>query len=196
MEEDCLFFPEMYRLHDLAEETGTPLADMDLASLVDLCTLCGLCPCQDIRMLVLKAKAARAEENPPPLSARLLSDAQQAGRWGTAFSAVLNPLNRLKPVTAIAKKILDIHPERSLPAFPEESFFVWAKKKGIDHACEKPQPGCLESRLFCRMQCRVSVSWGGQSSGGPAGTKRNSGVCPFPALLQHAPDHGRKPAGS
>jgi glycerol-3-phosphate dehydrogenase subunit C len=131
MEEDCLFFPEMYRLHDLAEETDTPPSDRDLASLVDLCTLCGLCPCQDIRMLVLKAKAARALDKKPPLSVRLLSDAQQAGRWGTTFSAVVNPLNRLKPVTAMAKKALDIHPERSLPAFPEESFFVWAKKKGL-----------------------------------------------------------------
>ena len=53
MEEDCLFFPQMYHLHDLAEETGTPPSDRDLASLVDLCTLCGLCPCQDIRTLVL-----------------------------------------------------------------------------------------------------------------------------------------------
>ena len=131
MEEDCLFFPEIYRLHDLAEKTGTPPAEMDLASLVDLCTLCGLCPCQDIRMLVLKAKAARAEDKKPPLSARLLSDAQQTGRWGTAFSAVINPMNRLRPFTAMAKKILDIHPERSLPAFPEESFFAWAKKKGL-----------------------------------------------------------------
>lgn len=131
MEEDCLFFPEMYRLHDLAQETGTPLADMDLASLVDLCTLCGLCPCQDIRMLVLKAKAARAEVKKLPLSARLLSDARQIGQWGTAFSSVLNPLNRLTPVTAMTKKVLDIHPERSLPVFPKESFFAWAQKKGL-----------------------------------------------------------------
>ncbi len=157
MEEDCLFFPEMYRLHDLALETGTPLAEMDLASLVDLCTLCGLCPCQDIRMLVLKAKAARAEDKKPPLSARLLSDAQQAGRCGTAFSAVLNPLNQLKPVTAMAKKALDIHPERSLPAFPGESFFTWAKKRGltapVKHA-EREAPrvayfaGCSAGYLF------------------------------------------------
>ncbi|MFN2358610.1 MAG: heterodisulfide reductase-related iron-sulfur binding cluster, partial [Desulfotignum sp.] len=109
----------------------SPPDEKDLASLVDLCTLCGLCPCQDIRVLVLKAKAARAQDKKIPLSAKLLSDAQQAGRWGTAFSAVVNPLNRLKPVTAMAKKILDIHPKRSLPAFPEESFFVWAKKKGL-----------------------------------------------------------------
>jgi glycerol-3-phosphate dehydrogenase subunit C len=157
MEEDCLFFPEMYRLHGLAEETGTPPDEKALASLVDLCTLCGLYPCQDIRMLVLKAKAARAENKKPPLSARLLSDAQQAGRLGTAFSAVINPLNRLKPVSAMAKKILDIHPERSLPAFPGESFFVWAQKKGLTAPVKNPSrdgskvayfAGCSTGYLF------------------------------------------------
>ncbi len=131
MEEDCLFFPELYRLDDLAEETGSPPDEKDLASLVDLCPLCGLCPCRDIRMLILKAKAARARDKKPPLSARLLSDVQQAGRWGTAFSTVTNPLNRLKPVTAMAKKALDIHPQRSLPVFPGESFFAWARKRGL-----------------------------------------------------------------
>jgi len=157
MEEDCLFFPEMYRLHDLKEETGTPPDEKALASLVNLCTLCGLCPCQDIRMLILKAKAARTEEKKPPLSARLLSDARQAGRWGTAFSAMINPLNRLYPVSALAKKALDIHPQRSLPAFPEESFFAWAQKRGltapVQHA-EKDVPriayfaGCSAGYLF------------------------------------------------
>jgi glycerol-3-phosphate dehydrogenase subunit C len=148
MEEDCLFFPEMYRLHDLAQETGTPLTEMDLASLVDLCTLCGLCPCQDIRMLVLKAKAARAEEKKQPLSTRLLSDARQAGRWGTAFSAVLHPLNRLTPVTAMTKKILDIHPERSLPAFPGENFFGWAKKKGLTAPVKNPSRDASKVAYF------------------------------------------------
>jgi glycerol-3-phosphate dehydrogenase subunit C len=157
MEEDCLFFPEMYRLHDLVEETGTPPAEKALASLVDLCTLCGLCPCQDVRVLVLKAKAVRAEEKKPPLSARLLSDARQAGRWGTAFSAVINPLNRLSPVSALTKKALDIHPQRSLPVFPKESFFAWAKKKGLTTPVkhmEKDVPrvayfaGCSAGYLF------------------------------------------------
>ncbi|MCF8074809.1 MAG: hypothetical protein K9K87_01375 [Desulfotignum sp.] len=157
MEEDCLFFPEMYRLHDLAEETGTPPSDRDLASLVDLCTLCGLCPCQDIRILVLKAKAARAQDKIIPLSARLLSDARQAGRWGTVFSTIINPLNQLKPVSAMAKKALDIHPERSLPAFPEESFFAWAQKKGLTAPVKRAEQdtsrvayfaGCSAGYLF------------------------------------------------
>ncbi len=157
MEEDCLFFPEMYRLHDLAEETGTPPDEKTMASLVDLCTLCGLCPCQDIRMLVLKAKAARAEEKKPPLSARLLSDARQAGQWGAGFSAVINPMNRLNPVSALAKKALDIHPQRSLPVFPKKHFFAWARKRGLSapvkHA-EKDAPrvayfaGCSAGYLF------------------------------------------------
>jgi glycerol-3-phosphate dehydrogenase subunit C len=157
MEEDCLFFPEIYRMQDLTEEIGTPPDEKALASLVDLCTLCGLYPCQDIRMLVLKAKAARAEEKKPPLSARLLSDARQAGRWGTAFSAVINPLNRLTSVTTLAKKALDIHPQRSLPVFPKENFFAWAQKRGltapVKHA-EKNVPrvayfvGCSAGYLF------------------------------------------------
>jgi len=126
MEEDCLFFPEMYRLHDLAQETCNPPNEKDLASLVDLCTLCGRCPCQDIRILVLKAKAARAQ----------------------------------------------------------------GKKKGIDRACETYRTGCFQGRLLYRMQCRISVSCSGQSSCGPAGTTRNSGVCPFPALLRHGGPSG------
>ncbi|MDT8378570.1 MAG: heterodisulfide reductase-related iron-sulfur binding cluster [Desulfotignum sp.] len=154
MEEDCLFFPEIYRLHDLAEETGTPPDEKALASLLDLCTLCGLCPCQDIRMLVLKAKAARAEEKKPPLSARLLSDARQVGHWGTAFSAVINPLNRLTPVTALAKKVLDIHPQRSLPVFPKESFFAWAQRRGL------PSPGKLAAKDAPRVAYFVGCSAG------------------------------------
>jgi glycerol-3-phosphate dehydrogenase subunit C len=82
-------------------------------------------------MLVLKAKAARIEAEKPPMSARLLSDARQAGQWGTTFSAVINPLKRLGPVSAMAKKVLDIHPQRSLPVFPKESFFAWAQKRGL-----------------------------------------------------------------
>jgi glycerol-3-phosphate dehydrogenase subunit C len=148
MEEDCLFFPEMYRLHDLAEETGMPPDERALASLVDLCTLCGLCPCQDIRMLVLKAKAARAQDKKVPLSARILSDAQQAGRWGTAFSAVINPLNRLSPVSALAKKVLDIHPERSLPIFPKESFFAWAQKRGLTAPVKHAEKNVLRVAYF------------------------------------------------
>ncbi|HSL60896.1 MAG TPA: heterodisulfide reductase-related iron-sulfur binding cluster [Desulfotignum sp.] len=157
MEEDCLFFPEMYRRHHLAEESGTSVDEKALASLVDLCTLCGLCPCQDIRVLVLKAKAARAEEKKPPLSARLLSDARQAGQWGTAFSAVINPLNRLNPVSALAKKVLDIHPERSLPVFPKESFFAWAKNRRLSAPAEHTEKdgpriayfaGCSAGYLF------------------------------------------------
>ena len=44
MEDDCLFFPELYRLQDQADESELPFSTSDLHSLIDLCTMCGLCP--------------------------------------------------------------------------------------------------------------------------------------------------------
>lgn len=131
MEDDCLFFPELYRLHDLAQDSGTPLNKMDLRPLIHLCTMCGLCPCHDIKELLLQAKAAHAREEDSPLSGRILCDAEMVGLWGTRLSSVLNPLNSLKPVQAGVKKALKINPKRTLPIFPKESFFHWAQKKGL-----------------------------------------------------------------
>ena len=131
MEEDCLFFPELYRLSDLAQDSEIPLSETDLRPLIHLCTMCGLCPCQDIRELLLQAKAALAREGESPLSGGILCDAEMTGRWGTSLSSVLNPLNRLKPVQSIMKKALKINPERNLPIFPKDSFFLWAKKRGL-----------------------------------------------------------------
>ncbi|ACN14518.1 GlpC [Desulforapulum autotrophicum HRM2] len=137
MEDDCLFFPELYRLQDQADESGLPPNTRELRNLIDLCTLCGLCPCQDIKMLILQAKAAFSDEKGIPLSSRMLSDIETIGRWGTTFSQVINPLKGLKPVVPLVKKALKIHPQRDLPGFPKQSFFLWAKKKGLDI----PNPG-------------------------------------------------------
>jgi glycerol-3-phosphate dehydrogenase subunit C len=131
MEDDCLFFPELYCLHDLARDSGTPLSEMDLRPLIHLCTLCGICPCHDIKEILLQAKAALSQEETPALSGRILCDAEMIGLWGTRLSSVLNPLNRLKPVQSIVRKTLKINPERGLPAFPKKSFFLWAKKRGL-----------------------------------------------------------------
>ena len=131
MEDDCLFFPELYRLQDLAQESGAPLNKTDLRPLIHLCTMCGLCPCNDIRELLLQAKAALAREGESPLSGRILCDAERVGLWGTRLSSVLNPLNRLKPIQYIVRKAFKINPKRDLPAFPKESFFLWAQKRGL-----------------------------------------------------------------
>ncbi|MBU0464002.1 MAG: hypothetical protein KKD21_02335, partial [Proteobacteria bacterium] len=132
MEDDCLFFPELYRLQDEAEESRLSVSTKDLRHLLDLCTLCGLCPCPDIRMLILQAKAAFIDEKGISLSSRIISDVETVGRWGTTFSKVVNKLNRLTSVSPILKKALNVHPERRLPVFPKESFFLWAKKRGLN----------------------------------------------------------------
>ena len=48
MDQDCLFFPELYRLWDQEKEGGVSIGETQLRGLVDLCTLCGLCPCPKI----------------------------------------------------------------------------------------------------------------------------------------------------
>ena len=132
MEDDCLFFPELYRLNDQAEASGIPVSSKDLFYLLDICTLCGLCPCQDIRMLILQAKAALIDEEGISLSGRILSDVAAMGSQATKFSKIANLLNRLTPVSFILKKALKVNPERQLPIFPKENFFRWAKKRGLN----------------------------------------------------------------
>lgn len=57
MEDDCLFFPELYRLQDQADESELSFSASDLHNLIDLCTM--LCPCQDIKMLILKVECLK-----------------------------------------------------------------------------------------------------------------------------------------
>lgn len=58
MNEGCLFFPELYRLGDRQKENGQPASEHELESVVELCTLCGLCPCPNIRNDIIRAKTA------------------------------------------------------------------------------------------------------------------------------------------
>ncbi|MBU2629438.1 MAG: hypothetical protein KKE61_12545, partial [Proteobacteria bacterium] len=132
MEDDCLFFPELYRLNDQAEASSRPVCTKDLRQLLNSCTMCGLCPCQDIKMIILQAKAAFIDEDGISLSGRILSDVAAVGCLGSEFSRVVNRLNRLTPVSSILKKALNVHPERHLHIFPKESFFLWAKKRGLN----------------------------------------------------------------
>jgi glycerol-3-phosphate dehydrogenase subunit C len=67
MNEDCLFFPELYRLVDWEKESGQVAPGHELKRLVELCTLCGLCPCPNIRNDIIKAKVALVKQNGMPL---------------------------------------------------------------------------------------------------------------------------------
>jgi glycerol-3-phosphate dehydrogenase subunit C len=131
MEDDCLFFPELYRLHDQASTSELSFSPGEITSLLDLCTLCGLCPCKDVRMLILEAKTAIAAESRVSISSRIICDVKTLGRLGTSFPKIANAAVGLTSVLPILKKTMNIHPERDLPFFPEESFFRHAKKNGI-----------------------------------------------------------------
>lgn len=131
LDEDCLFFTELYRLNDELLEQGGMLDNPAISQLLDLCTLCGLCPCPDIRMLILQAKAAYADENGIPLTDSVVADIQKTGKLGTLLSHTVNRVNRCNTTASFVKKTLKIDPDRQLPIFPDQNFFQWAKNKSL-----------------------------------------------------------------
>ncbi len=134
MDESCLFFPELYRLYDREKETGEKTSEKELASLASQCTLCGLCPCYNIRADILRGKADLAGHSGIPLSARILADFQSIGRMSGLCPYLVNKSLRLPPVRRALGKLVGIHPDRRIPAFPAENFFSWARKRGLhDH---------------------------------------------------------------
>ena len=138
MNEDCLFFPELYRLVDRRKESGQNPPDHELKALVERCTLCGLCPCPNIRNDIIKAKAARVKQNGMPLGNRLLADVQTFGRTCGMVSGLTNAFLSNRSVKEIVKRIAGIHPVRNLPRIPGENFFIWANDRGL---CDPPANG-------------------------------------------------------
>jgi len=131
MEEDCAFFPELYRLWDQETETGIPISEAELRRLAELCTLCGLCPCPRIPMDVMEAKSRYIDKEGLPVTTRLLTDVPRLARLCGTFPRLINALQSSRTVDPLLRKAAGLHPERQLPAFPEESFFRWAEKKGL-----------------------------------------------------------------
>jgi glycerol-3-phosphate dehydrogenase subunit C len=153
MEEDCAFFPELYRLWDQETETGVPISDAELRRLADLCTLCGLCPCPRIPMDVMEAKSRYVDGEGLPVTTRLLTDVPRLARLCGTFPRLINALQSSRAVGPLLRKATGLHPERQLPAFPEESFFQWAEKKGLTARREGSRnvayfAGCTAGYLF------------------------------------------------
>jgi len=153
MDETCLFFPELYRLFDREKETGTPPAEEELNRLAYMCTLCGLCPCPNIRSDIVRAKIARVRENGMPFGGRILADVKNVGRCGSLFPALINTVIKTGPAAKTAKRFAGIAKERKLPQLPAEDFFSWARKKGLTRIPENnPKAayfaGCTAAYLF------------------------------------------------
>jgi glycerol-3-phosphate dehydrogenase subunit C len=153
MDESCRLFPELYRLYDREKETGHPVRASDLQRLAELCTMCGLCPCPNIRADVIRGKIQRVHRNGLPPGVRMLADVQRCFRWGSRIPTLVNAALSIAPLGRIAKKIAGIHPDRSLPQIAAKSFFAWAGEKGLDR---EPQglprvayfAGCTAGHLF------------------------------------------------
>lgn len=120
MDESCLFFPELYRLYDEMKERGREIAEDELRRLSGLCTLCGLCPCPDIRTDVIRGKTEKVRIKGMPLPVRLLADVQRFAQLGTLAPKLFNRVLSLPAVCRLAKKAAGIHPKRRLPRFSDE----------------------------------------------------------------------------
>ena len=137
MDESCLLFPELYRLYDKEKETGIQIKNVELRELAELCTFCGLCPCPNIRSDVIHGKTERVRQEGMPLGIRLLADAQRFGRWGSLAPKTFNGALSFSPIRRIARKVVGIHPQRSLPRIAHESFFAWARKGGFTRETDR-----------------------------------------------------------
>lgn len=104
MDKSCLLFPELYRLYDQEKDNRKSAASHELLRLPDLCTLCGLCPCPNIRNDVIRSKTQRAGKEGMPLSVRLLADVQRFATWSGLFPRLVNMVLTFKPIAGILKK--------------------------------------------------------------------------------------------
>ncbi len=138
MNEDCLFFPALYRLVDREVDSGRRALGQDGKALTDLCTLCGLCPCPNIRTQIVEAKTAYTRREGLPLGSRLLADLQRLGRTCSMVPAPVKASLSSRPVQGMIKRFTGIHPERRLPSLPEANFFAWAQARGL---CNDPGKG-------------------------------------------------------
>lgn len=132
MDESCLVFPEIYRRYDEALEKRTaPDADA-LRDLTDRCTLCGLCPCPDVRANMIRAKADRVRDEGLEPGARALSDIQTFARLGRRAPRLVNALFSTPMARRLLEKVFHVHPERTLPSLAAEDFFTWAARRGLN----------------------------------------------------------------
>jgi glycerol-3-phosphate dehydrogenase subunit C len=136
-ESSCLFFRRLFRLHDLEKHGRGAITDAELKRLTDLCNLCGICPCVEIRTWVRQAKDGFVARDGLPTTIRVFEDVRLLSKLGGVLPRLTNALLKEGPLGRGLKRMVGIHPERKLPVFPRQSFDVWARRRGLD----KPPTG-------------------------------------------------------
>lgn len=187
MMETCRLFPELYRLWDREQETGSPIPDGELKRLVDLCNYCALCSCPDVREKVIAAKTGFVERDGMRPTLRLLEDVAKVGRICGALPRLSNMLGRHPTFGRWIKKAAGIHEARTLPSFPDAPFFSWAAAKGLTRPRNEREDkvlffaGCTGAYLFPRVPEAAAAVL--EKSGVEVWVPEQ-GCCGMPSLLE------------
>ena len=107
---------------------------------VDLCYQCKLCDpiCPyvpphefgvDFPRLMLRHKAIDAKAHGVKLQDRVLGDPDLVGGLGTILPSVANAVTNLRPNRVMMEWTVGIHRDRKLPAFADETFLAWFRRR-------------------------------------------------------------------
>ncbi len=125
LDEGCPVFPELYRLWDKEQETGTKITSDEMRRLIDLCNLCGICPCPEVPTSLMEAKTELASRNGLPLKIKAIERVELVGRLANAAPGVTNFLLQNGVTRRLLMTALGLHADRRFPSFPKESFSDW-----------------------------------------------------------------------
>ena len=127
----CLFFPQLFRLHDREKAENRKITSAELRGLLDLCNMCGLCSCPDVRTDIMRAKDAFIARDGLSPAIRLLEDVERVARICGSAPRLANLLLGKEPSASLLKRLLGVHRERVVPEFPREGFAAWARRRGL-----------------------------------------------------------------
>ncbi len=101
---------------------------------LDLCLECKACKTEcpsnvDMAKLKYEFLAHYHARHGTPLRARLFANAARAGRFGTRFAALANPLLRSAPARWALDRFAGIDRRRALPPFARETFTAWFRRR-------------------------------------------------------------------
>lgn len=136
----------------LTTETGSnPFAQEELKEVMDLCISCKGCTSEcpsNVDMASMKAEFLYQyyKTNPVPLRARMIAGINRWNEWGSVLPYITNIFLGNNLMGKLLKKILDIHPERSLPKLSQQSLFKWYQKNKQNFIIKKPVKTVY---LFC-----------------------------------------------
>ncbi|MFO0857677.1 MAG: FAD-linked oxidase C-terminal domain-containing protein [Phycisphaerales bacterium] len=99
-----------------------------------LCLSCKACKTEcpsnvDIARLKAEYTAQRYRESGTPLAAKIMGEIRMLNRLGAIAPAIANWMSTTGLARAIVNRVLDIHPQRSLPKFSEALDHAWPLRR-------------------------------------------------------------------